>query len=84
MSCEDGKEGGKRSRESIEERNSVSGRALELQEGEGDDEETKTRFDTHLKILKISSISESPGKRGCLMTISAKIHPTDHISRAVE
>jgi hypothetical protein len=39
---------------------------------------------THLKILKIWSISESPGKRGfpCI-TISAKIQPTDHISMAV-
>lgn len=40
---------------------------------------------THRKILKIWSISESPGKRGCpRMTISAKIQPTDHMSIAVE
>jgi hypothetical protein len=37
----------------------------------------------HRKILKISSISESPGNKGCLMAISAKIHPTDHMSMAV-
>lgn len=35
-------------------------------------------------ILKISSISESPGKRGFLEHISAKMVPTDHISTPVE
>jgi hypothetical protein len=40
---------------------------------------------THRKILKIWSISESPGKRGLpRMTISAKMQPTDHMSIAVE
>ena len=40
---------------------------------------------TDLKILKIWSISESPGNNGCpRMHISAKIHPTDHMSIAVE
>jgi len=40
---------------------------------------------TDRKILKIWSISESPGKSGMpRMTISAKIHPTDHKSMAVE
>jgi len=39
----------------------------------------------YLKILKIWSISESPGNRGLpRITISAKMHPTDHISIAVE
>ncbi len=37
------------------------------------------------KILKIWSISESPLKSGIpFKTISAMMHPTDHISRAVE
>jgi hypothetical protein len=35
-------------------------------------------------MRKISSISESPGKRGWRMAISAKMHPTDHMSIAVE
>jgi hypothetical protein len=39
---------------------------------------------THLKILKISSISESPGNRGWRMIISAKMQPTDHMSTPVE
>lgn len=39
---------------------------------------------THRKMRKISSISESPGKRGWRITSSAKMHPTDHISSAVE
>src|SRR5262245_38930729 len=39
---------------------------------------------THLKILKISSISESPGKSGLRVHISAKMAPTDHISTPVE
>jgi hypothetical protein len=37
-----------------------------------------------LKILKISSISESPGKSGFRVHISAKMAPTDHISTPVE
>jgi hypothetical protein len=41
-------------------------------------------WETYLKILKISSISESPGNKGCFIAISAKIHPTLHISIAVE
>jgi hypothetical protein len=36
------------------------------------------------KILKISSISESPGKRGMRETISAKMQPTLHMSTAAE
>jgi hypothetical protein len=36
------------------------------------------------KILKISSISESPGNRGLRVHISAKMHPTDHMSTPVE
>src|SRR5580692_12459134 len=39
---------------------------------------------THRKILKISSISESPGKSGFRVHISAKMQPTDHISTPVE
>ena len=35
-------------------------------------------------ILNSSSISESPGKSGVVMAISAKMHPTDHMSTAVE
>lgn len=38
----------------------------------------------YLKILKISSISESPGNRGFRVHISANIAPTDHISTPVE
>lgn len=38
---------------------------------------------TDRKILKISSISESPGKSGCRIAISAKMQPTDHMSIAV-
>ena len=34
----------------------------------------------YLNILKSSSISESPGKRGLLVVISANIVPTAHIS----
>lgn len=41
-------------------------------------------FITHRKILKSSSISESPGKSGCLLTISANMHPIDHTSTGVE
>jgi hypothetical protein len=40
--------------------------------------------DSYLKILKISSISESPGKRGFRVHISAKMAPIDHISTPVE
>lgn len=36
------------------------------------------------KILKISSISESPGKSGLRVHISAKMQPTDHMSTPVE
>jgi hypothetical protein len=36
------------------------------------------------KILKISSISESPGNSGLRVHISAKMHPTDHMSTPVE
>ena len=39
---------------------------------------------TYRKILKISSISESPGKSGLRVHISAKMHPTDHMSTPVE
>jgi hypothetical protein len=39
---------------------------------------------TYRKILKISSISESPGKRGLRVHISAKMQPTDHMSTPVE
>ena len=40
---------------------------------------------TNRKILKIWSISESPLKSGIpFIAISATMHPTDHISRAVE
>lgn len=39
---------------------------------------------TYLKILKISSISESPGNNGLRVHISAKIAPQDHISTPVE
>lgn len=39
---------------------------------------------TYRNILKISSISESPGKMGLRVHISAKIHPTDHMSTPVE
>jgi len=38
----------------------------------------------HLNILKISSISESPGNRGFRVHISAKMQPTDHMSTPVE
>jgi len=42
-------------------------------------------IDAYLKILNIWSISESPGKSGMpAIAISAKMHPTDHISMAVE
>lgn len=40
--------------------------------------------EAYLKILKISSISESPGNRGFRVHISAKIAPTDHMSTPVE
>jgi hypothetical protein len=36
------------------------------------------------KILKISSISESPGNSGLRVHISAKMQPTDHMSTPVE
>jgi hypothetical protein len=39
---------------------------------------------TYRKILKISSISESPGKSGLRVHISAKMQPTDHMSTPVE
>ena len=39
---------------------------------------------SYLKILKISSISESPGKSGFRVHISAKIAPIDHMSTPVE
>nr|AFK43664.1 unknown [Lotus japonicus] len=37
-----------------------------------------------LNILNNSSISESPGNRGRLFTISANMHPTDQTSTGVE
>jgi hypothetical protein len=41
-------------------------------------------LEDYLKILKIWSISESPGKSGCpCITISATMQPTDHMSIAV-
>lgn len=40
----------------------------------------KSKVFTHRKILNTSSISESPGNRGRLVIISAKIVPTDHMS----
>lgn len=39
---------------------------------------------TDRKMRKISSISESPGNNGWRMIISAKMHPTDHMSTPVE
>lgn len=39
---------------------------------------------TDRKILKISSISESPGKSGFRVHISAKMQPIDHMSTPVE
>ena len=39
---------------------------------------------TYLKILKISSISESPGNSGLRVHISAKMQPIDHMSTPVE
>ena len=39
---------------------------------------------TYLKILNISSISESPGNKGFRVHISAKMQPTDHMSTPVE
>lgn len=39
---------------------------------------------TYRKILKISSISESPGNKGLRVHISAKMQPTDHMSTPVE
>ena len=36
-----------------------------------------------LKILKSSSISESPGKSGFWFTISTKMQPMDHTSTGV-
>lgn len=42
------------------------------------------KINAYRKILKISSISESPGKSGLRVHISAKIAPTDHISTPVE
>ena len=38
----------------------------------------------HRKILKISSISESPGNKGWPVTISGMMVPTDHISTGHE
>lgn len=38
----------------------------------------------YLKILKSSSISESPGNSARWFTISANIQPTDHTSTGVE
>jgi len=35
------------------------------------------------KILKIVSISESPGKRDCPVAISAMMHPNDQMSIGV-
>ena len=40
--------------------------------------------EAYRKILKISSISESPGNSGFRVHISAKMQPTDHISTPVE
>ena len=39
---------------------------------------------SYLNILKISSISESPGKSGFLVHISANMQPIDHMSTPVE
>lgn len=39
---------------------------------------------TYRKMRKISSISESPGNSGWRMIISAKMHPTLHMSTPVE
>lgn len=47
-------------------------------------EKRNARVHIYRKILKISSISESPGKSGLRVHISAKIAPTDHISTPVE
>lgn len=38
----------------------------------------------YLKMRKSSSISESPGKRGSLFNISAKMQPMDQASTGVE
>lgn len=48
----------------------------------GDD--GRGRRAAYLKILKISSISESPGNSGFRVHISAKMQPTDHMSTPVE
>ena len=42
--------------------------------------QTQSHSRTDLKILNISSISESPGNSGRLVTISARIVPTAHMS----
>jgi hypothetical protein len=42
------------------------------------------QVELNLKIFKIWSISESPGNKGSPLTISANMHPTDHISIGVE
>lgn len=42
------------------------------------------RKQAHRKILKSSSISESPGKSGSLLSISAKMQPMDQASTGVE
>lgn len=39
---------------------------------------------TYLKMRNSSSISESPGKSGCLLTISTKMQPMDQESTGVE
>lgn len=48
------------------------------------EERRQTLVITYRKILKISSISESPGKRGLRVHISAKMAPTDQMSTPVE
>lgn len=60
-----------------------SGVPSNLSKSEEEEKETG-RVDAYRKILKISSISESPGKSGLRVHISAKIAPTDHISTPVE
>lgn len=40
--------------------------------------------EAYRKILKISSISESPGNKGLRVHISAKMAPQDHMSTPVE
>lgn len=51
----------------------------------GQGSRTSEQAKCYLKILKIWSISESPGNNGWpRMHISAKMQPTDHMSIAVE